>query len=150
MGLDMYLYRKTYVKNWDHYKPEKRFQITVQRGGDSFDAIKPERIAYIVEEVGYWRKANAIHRWFVDNVQGGEDDCGEYTVSHEQLTQLRDLCRLVTPESAAELLPTTSGFFFGSTDYDRYYFEDAGKTGELLTALLAEGDDGEIYYQSSW
>lgn len=23
MGLDMHLYRKTYVQNWDHYKGEK-------------------------------------------------------------------------------------------------------------------------------
>ena len=28
------------------------------------------------EEVGYWRKANAIHGWFVRNVQNGKDDCG--------------------------------------------------------------------------
>ena len=42
------------------------------------------------EEVGYWRKANAIHRWFVENVQNGEDDCGEYRVSHEQMQELLD------------------------------------------------------------
>ena len=29
----------------------------------------------IIEQVGYWRKANQIHNWFVENVQDGEDDC---------------------------------------------------------------------------
>ena len=44
-------------------------------------------------EVMYWRKANAIHKWFVDNVQGGEDDCREYPVSNDQLIELRDTCK---------------------------------------------------------
>ena len=44
-------------------------------------------------EIIYWRKANAIHKWFVENVQEGVDDCGEYEVTVEQLTELRDLCK---------------------------------------------------------
>lgn len=28
----------------------------------------------IWQEIGYWRKANHIHKWFVDKVQGGDDD----------------------------------------------------------------------------
>lgn len=43
----------------------------------------------------YWRKANAIHNWFVANVQGGNDDCGRYDVDVEQLVVLHDLCRKV-------------------------------------------------------
>ena len=44
------------------------------------------------EEIGYWRKANAIHRWFVDNVQGGADDCEFYEVTKDHLKTLRNLC----------------------------------------------------------
>ena len=29
MGLDMYLHKRTYVKNWDHMGPEDRHTITV-------------------------------------------------------------------------------------------------------------------------
>ena len=47
------------------------------------------------EEVGYWRKANAIHKWFVDNVQDGVDDCGYYEVSQEQLKNLLHICSLI-------------------------------------------------------
>ena len=36
------------------------------------------------ESFGYWRKANQIHKWFVDNVQGGIDDCRPYPVSQSR------------------------------------------------------------------
>ena len=49
----------------------------------------------IIEHVGYWRKANQIHHWFVENVQDGEDDCGDYEVSVEQLKYLLDICKLI-------------------------------------------------------
>ena len=60
MGLDMYLHKKTYVKNWDHMKPEELHEITVKKGGKVRKDIKPDRINEVVEEVAYWRKANAI------------------------------------------------------------------------------------------
>lgn len=49
----------------------------------------------IIEHVGYWRKANHIHKWFVENVQDGEDDCGYYEVDQEQLEELLDICKLI-------------------------------------------------------
>ena len=29
-------------------------------------------------EIGYWRKSNQIHKWFVDNIQEGVDNCATY------------------------------------------------------------------------
>lgn len=95
MGLDMYLNRRSYVKNWDYMGPQERHEITVKRGGDIRADIRPERISYVIEQVAYWRKANHIHKWFVDNIQNGEDDCGEYCVSRPQLQMLVDLCKQV-------------------------------------------------------
>jgi hypothetical protein len=95
MGLDMYLHRKTYVKNWEFMGPEERHSITVFKGGKPRADVKPERIAYIIEQVAYWRKANHIHKWFVDNCQDGEDDCREACVSQEQLADLVALCKQV-------------------------------------------------------
>src|SRR6187549_2040929 len=80
MGLDMYLNKKTYVKNWSHMAEKERHKITVRKGGRIRKDIKPERISEITEQVAYWRKANAIHRWFVEKVQGGKDDCENYEV----------------------------------------------------------------------
>ena len=52
MGLDMYLSKKTYVKQWEH-KGEDNFKVEVTKKGEPVENIKPERISYITEEVGY-------------------------------------------------------------------------------------------------
>lgn len=152
MGLDMYLERQTYVENWDHMAPEARHEFRITKGGQPAD-VDPAKIKYIVEEAGYWRKANAIHQWFVDHVQNGTDDCHRYYVSHEQLKALRTLCTrvLACPDKAAELLPTQDGFFFGDTSYDEAYMDDLRATVKMLDAILdRERDDGSYYYQASW
>ena len=109
----------------------------------------------IHEQVGYWRKANAIHKWFVENIQDNIDDCGYHReVTQEDLEELRDICReiLCSPDVAEDKLPTTSGFFFGSTVYDEWYMEDIKNTIDIITKVL-ETTDFEtemIYYVSSW
>jgi hypothetical protein len=151
MGLDMYLSKKTYVKQWDHQSPEEKYEVVVTKGGKPVDGIKASRVKYIEEEIGYWRKANQIHRWFVENVQEGKDDCGEYYVGDNQLQELLDVCKKVTADNslAESLLPSASGFFFGATNYDEWYFEDVKNTISILEdALQSKG--GEIYYSSSW
>ena len=71
MGLDMYLTKKSYIKNWDFMKPNEKHKVTIKKNNKIVKEIKPERISEVIEDVGYWRKANAIHKWFVDNVQDG-------------------------------------------------------------------------------
>ncbi len=51
------------------------------------------------EEKLYWRKANAIHNWFVSHVQDGIDDCGSYYVKAEQLQELLDTVNKVLASS---------------------------------------------------
>ena len=85
MGLDMYLNKKTYVGN-EYRKPDQMVLVTMPTNEKDatfkiHEPIKTERVSEITERVGYWRKANHIHKWFVDNVQGGNDDCGDYLVS---------------------------------------------------------------------
>lgn len=155
MGLDMYLFKKTYVQHWEH-KGEDNYEVTVTKAGQPTN-IDPKKVKYVIEEVGYWRKANQIHGWFVDNVQDGNDNCGEYHVDESQLEELLELCKkiLSNKELAEELLPARSGFFFGGTSYDEWYFNDLEQTVEIIETLLSERNehgylDGNIYYQSSW
>ena len=41
------------------------------------------------EEIAYWRKANAIHGWFIRNCADGVDECQPIAVSRNDLTALR-------------------------------------------------------------
>ena len=157
MGLDMFLNRKKYIgANYEHRKVDAFISITI--GGKKIP-IDIEKLSYIEEAVGYWRKANQIHNWFVENVQDGEDDCKSYSVSIEDLKELLDLCKEIElePSKAEELLPTCKGFFFGSTDYDESYMEDIKYTIELLEKLIKEEEEynkdgfySEFEYFSSW
>lgn len=78
MGLDMFLF-KTRINKEDEVEC------------NIYDTEESENI----EEVGYWRKANHIHKWFVDNVQNGIDECEEYVVSKEKLEQLLNVCETI-------------------------------------------------------
>ena len=150
MGLDMYLEKRTYVKQWDHQSAEEKHDVVVTKGGQPTN-IDPKKVKYIIEEAGYWRKANQIHRWFVDNVQNGVDNCGDYYVGSEKLAELLELCKKVKADNslAEELLPSASGFFFGGTEYDEWYFNDIENTIAVLEEVL-EDDRADYYYSSSW
>lgn len=150
MGLDMYLNAKRYL--WDHDESDKTV-ISQLAGMDLGN--NGRRIKQLECSIMSWRKANAIHEWFVQNVQHGEDDCKEYYCSNERLKELVDKCKatIANRDQAKELLPTTEGFFFGSTDYDQFYFEDLEGTIQELEPLLADSEflkNWEFYYSSSW
>ena len=149
MGLDMYLNKKTYVQYWEH-NGDNNYEVTVTKAGQPA-GIDGRKVKYVIEEAGYWRKANQIHQWFVNNVQEGIDNCGEYYVQREQLEELLALCKAVQnqPAVAESVLPTASGFFFGGTEYDEWYMQDIESTIQILNEALAD-TNGEYYYSSSW
>ncbi len=145
MGLDMYLEKRHFVGN-KYRKPEEQVKV------EGLEGVKQERVQEITEQVAYWRKANAIHQWFVKHVQDGVDNCGDYHVSRPELVTLRDLCKEVLADhtKAKELLPTQEGFFFGNTEYGDDYFSDISDTVKMLDEVLAEEAHGDFYYSSSW
>lgn len=112
----------------------------------------------IWSEIGYWRKANHIHKWFVDCVQDGEDDCEKYEVTESNLLDLKAVCEEVLSLKGKdegkieELLPTQGGFFFGDTAYDEYYFSEVEGTIKIINEVLETTDFEKelVVYQSSW
>tara|TARA_Y100000114_G_scaffold49124_1_gene44818 strand:- start:128 stop:544 length:417 start_codon:yes stop_codon:yes gene_type:complete len=100
----------------------------------------------------YWRKSNQIHKWFVDNVQGGVDNCAEYSVSLDDLKKLSKTIEpaLVSTAAASELLPNSEGFFFGSQEYDKYYFEDLKNTKTQIDKIIAYQIAAENAQKCRW
>jgi len=185
-----------YLSGYDFYGEEKKQaykDLVTACGADTYvDPSTPSATISRTEDgsvqvsltVAYWRKANQIHNWFVENVQGGEDECNPFDASREKLRELVKACKLVLgrselaegqvyagttfkpggeeevlyeegkvvvePAVAQEILPTTSGFFFGSTSYDQWYIRDLEDTVSQIERALKMPPEWTLVYQSSW
>ncbi len=156
----MYLYKRTYVQNWEHNPPEQQHQIEVKKNGVVRNDIKPNRICYITEQVAYWRKFNALHGWFVNECGGGIDECQNINVDEDKLVELLETLKKVSDNftMAKELLPPVQGFFFGGDEIDEYYKEDVNSTIKIIEELLEEHEQskehglysGDFEYRASW
>ena len=59
---------------------------------------------------------------------------------------------------AEELLPTKDGFFWGSTEYDEWYFTQTSNTYKILNEVVKEMEEYQkqinrnawMYYRASW
>ena len=182
MGLDMYLEgsfsTRAYVSPTDaDYEAMREGQeVTVSKSPELIDAIAAigfedapiqhqwNHFQYVFPIIT-WRKANAIHKFFVDEVQKGNDNCERHYVSRETLQELLDrittILDIKTPVAremkAEELLPTQSGFFFGTEEYDDWYYKDLEDTKKTLEKVFKYEENAEsgkcfdnFYYQSSW
>jgi len=165
MGLDMYLSVRKYISRIDFskgYDDSAGYQNTPQFDSlvdtlDLSEFIEPQESSGIHVEVPvmYWRKANAVHKWFVDTQADGMDNCQPIDVNTESLKELVDLCEqaLDNKDNPGEYLPTEEGFFFGGTDYDVYYFEGLEYTRDRLKQVIdtmEKSGDHFAVYQASW
>lgn len=124
---------------------------------DDVDASTPSGTINLT--VAYWRKANAIHNWFIQNCAKSEDDCRPVYVSRDQLTELVGVCEEAikaynagNKDEAKNILAPTSGFFFGSTEIDDWYLDDLKLTVEQLNKILKNPkfEKWDFQYQASW
>lgn len=173
MGLDQYLYARKYISGVNYGRDEANgFQVILNKELDTViepigltrkDLDQDTPSVIISVKVYQWRKANAIHQWFVQNVQRGEDDCKDYYVSRESLEELLATLGEVLdihydrhngdPDITVEdLLPTQDGFFFGTYEYDEYYWSEVERTYEAINTILnnPKFEDFDFEYSSSW
>lgn len=158
----MYLYKREYFSSYDFKNTEERenheavkFRVTVETvfpngyiKTQRTEADKPDVGLELYMPVCYWRKANAIHKWFCD-LDRGRDECQDIFVDGSKLKELVELCQYVLKhkKEAKEKLPTQDGFFFGSTEYDKYYFDDL----EYTVNKLKDCDfNADYIYRASW
>ena len=178
MGLDMYFYlkEKNRVEGWtqgsdDEYRAFGRWNEEV---GVPDETNYPEDIKNLAEyiynanfkssyisddgmrqyQIGYFRKFNALHAYIVNNLADGRDECQEIYITKDNLSAL--LGKLYTVSENNELaeseLPTASGFFFGSTEYDEWYFSDVKDALEMCELFLTniDFDKYDLVYHASW
>lgn len=178
MGLDMYLRESKYLGHYQ-YMADPEFskgqsgmldeynaaQASYEAMGFVNDPAKPNYSIEAEVTIAYWRKAHAIHGWFVKHVQNGVDDCQEAVVTLDQLEALVRACQEVLEDhaKAPELLPATDGFFFGMNredPYDDWYFKDLEDTIEQLLPIVRKTREAKepgkswdpctFTYLSSW
>lgn len=154
MGLDSYIFR-------------------AEKGYNFLEKCWSEDADENVVEFWYGRKANAIHGWFVDNVQGGEDDCRVALISEEKLKELEVILGKIVnywnstdsqglsdddrmekiKDECAKILPARAGFLFGYCEYDDYfYMSPILDLHRDIKYSLNNGDTKKYnyYYHASW
>lgn len=145
MGLDMYLRREIHLTN------SEGLDLPFVNTLDGHDEYFARHYLTANQLVMCWRKANAIHGWFVDNVQQGDDDCRAYDVSIDDLKSLASVCKEALDERDFELIPPREGFFFGSSEPDDYYWYNLQDTHGKLMKLIEQHKPNYSYrYTSSW
>ena len=108
------------------------------------------------EEIGYWRKANQVRKWFVEHIdEFDEGDNGEfYPITKELLQELMEDCQKVLDnhDLAEQIMPSSSGFFFGGTEYDDWYFDGLTETIEICENAIENVDweNEVVIYTESW
>jgi hypothetical protein len=99
----------------------------------------------------YFRKVNFIYRYFGERLE--DEQC---LVTKADLEDLIDKCKAVLEkrdeEFSKETLPTVSGFFFGSTEYNKWYYESCENAIKQFTDLIKDFDEDKdvIWVDMSW
>lgn len=168
MGLDIY-FHKTKRTEWERFQNEmaayENLPENEQNNIDTYRNFGPE-------EIGYFRKVNFLMSFF--NYDG---NCEYKEITRERLQALRDACAeiakmepvrvevtqyssggtaeakdysLADKERCAELLPTQSGFFFGNTDYDQWYFQDVKEVLVWVDGVLSDLADDDVVLMYCW
>lgn len=105
MGLDMYVnirHKDTQSKidayeAWENKYSYEEWQRLTEEQREEWRNSEPEYEYDDMygKELMYWRKANQIHNWFVQNCQNGVDDCGRYAITVTDLIKLKELCEKI-------------------------------------------------------
>ena len=165
-------YANCYSKFIDNLKRRvplyKKYGWTMKKFGYEYsnnviEEVKtPQEVSAIIEDEekhiyaisdAYFRKVNFIYAYFskCDNFEN--ESC---TITKNELNEFIQICKDVynhkgDEDYATENLPTRSGFFFGSTDYDEWYWEDVKNCIKQMTKLYKSlKDDDYVMWDFSW
>ena len=158
MGLDITFYKAKRLK--DNETKERLEEIRKELATEYLKSIDERNSKLIneledekekinpLDEVAYFRKVNFLIPFF-----GYEENCSNIEIDKYQVEDLIEACKevLANHDKASFLLPTQEGFFFGSTDYDDWYFDDVQNVKEKFEEVLADFDmDEDILIMHCW
>ena len=158
MGLDITFYKAKRSK--DNETKERLEEIRKELATEYLKSIDERNSKLIKEledenekinpwnEVAYFRKVNFLIPFF-----GYKENCSNIEIDKYQVEDLIEACKevLANHDKASFLLPTQAGFFFGSTDYDDWYFDDVQNVKEKFEEILADFDrDEDILLMHCW
>ena len=120
--------------------------VPTEKFEECFDEILKH---YYGHYVGYFRKVNCVYRYFEDKLT---DETAWVTKDECEDIVKRCSAVLENPDLASELMPTRSGFFFGSTEYDKYYFSDLKDVRKQFKSFIKyfKTDDDLVFIDMSW
>lgn len=162
MGLDMYLIKRKKDKkkltdnelwNFDneliYWRKANMVHNYLCSAGEEIEEERSYKISKEVLKV-LLDKCNEV----LDKVKldAGKVKNGKQLKNGEWEDILEDGVLIVNQDEIGKILPTTSGFFFGSTEYDQYYLEDIKYTKEQLENIIdkIDYDNEDVYYLASW
>ena len=136
MGLDINVTKiaksmvKTNTNSWKDY--EKLI--------DELNDIDCENFEFLA----YFRKVNFLFEFFSGSLNEEETTA---VITRGEMEELIEKCEFVlnNRDKASEILPTCYGFFFGSLDYDDYYFESVAKVLLSFQVVLENYSDDYLY-----
>lgn len=107
------------------------------------------------KELAYFRKVNFLIPFFENYFNTKLENLKDLEITRESIEELKNRCEQVLNDHtlAKDLLPTQPGFFFGSTNYDEYYYKNVENVLEICKTLLPEFDnlkDGERIVFNFW
>lgn len=163
MGLDMYLYLGS-------YESRSRWDITSDDSNSKTKSFYPKELKTFEDEllqhnllsketmyqVGYWRKFNALHGYFTDKLNKGNEIYDTLYIDDDELENLTEILKKVNEilsksathkneygtiiydcqDEIKNILPPKDGFFFGSLDIDEYYKADVEYSIDLFEKVL--------------
>ena len=149
MGLDQYLYVAKEELEQDYY--EHLGEKICEETSEIYYYDETE----ILEPIAYFRKSNWLHGYLnklcLERTYHEIEDCEYFIFSQQDLKNLLALCREVVEYKsiayAEDWLPPMSGFFFGSTAIDEYYFEDVQ---DFINDMEVYEEDNFQYVYYAW
>lgn len=138
------------ISHEDYEKLSEDEKNKIQKEVSDWYDKRPKMDAHGISEIGYFRKVNFLMTFF--NYEG---NCEFKEIAKYELEDLVERCNAVLTasnrkEKAEDLLPTQSGFFYGSTEYDKYYYEDVKEVRDWASGVLNDLKDEEMVLMYCW